>query len=233
LALDHILLLGDSITAYSARTNGYANHLRNEYTTKMDTIVRGFVGLNTRDALPLILPILQSTAPASPSAHTALVIAMLGSNDATNPDIPAAHVSLPDYTRNLIHIVSAIRDTAGPATRVLLLTPPFMSVDFMMHRTRETLKQYRDACLDAARQIKSDGSVWNRVNFSVLDTWDALLGGEGLGDKPYELTATRSLFEDGLHLSAKGNAILGKAIIAKIRADWDDLRKERMSNRLP
>ncbi|KAJ3237656.1 hypothetical protein HDU78_003992 [Chytriomyces hyalinus] len=232
IALDHILLFGDSITAYSARTLGYSGLLRNEYNHKMDTIVRGFLGLNTREALSFVAPVLRSTSPSSPHAKTALMLIMLGSNDATQPTVPAAHIPIPEYKDNLKKIITSVQKLS-PGTRVVLVTPPFMSVEMMMHRTKAGLKQYRDECLKAAKEIRADGTPWSAANFTVMDSWDALLGGDGLGDKDYDLVSVRDLFEDGLHLSAKGNSVLGKALIAKIRDVWEDLRAERISNRLP
>ncbi|KAJ3229216.1 hypothetical protein HDU81_005549 [Chytriomyces hyalinus] len=232
MALDHILLFGDSITAFSARTSGYSGHLRDEYNHKMDTIVRGFLGLNTREALAFVAPVLRSTSPSSPLAKTALMLIMLGSNDATQPIIPAAHIPLPEYKENLKNIVTTVQKLS-PVTRVVLVTPPLLSVEVMMHRTKAGLKQYRDECLQAAKEIRADGTAWSAANFTVLDSWDALLGGDGLGDNEYDLVSVRPLFEDGLHLSPKGNTVLGKALIAKIRDVWQDLRSERIGNRLP
>ncbi|KAI9337998.1 SGNH hydrolase-type esterase domain-containing protein [Obelidium mucronatum] len=232
LALDHILLFGDSITAYSARATGFSSQIRQEYNHKLDTLIRGFVGLNTHDALPLVVPVIKSTSPSSPKAKTSLITIMIGSNDATSPEIKGAHVPLAEYKKNLKAIVANVK-SISTSTRVVLISPPFMSVKFMMHRTSETIKLYRDACLEVGKEILADGSKWSAQNFTVLDSWDALLGSDGAGDKGYEMSKVMDLFEDGLHFSAKGNERMGKSIIERVRQQWPDLRKENIPNRLP
>ncbi|KAJ3027077.1 UNVERIFIED_CONTAM: hypothetical protein HDU68_004560 [Siphonaria sp. JEL0065] len=232
LALDHILLFGDSITAYSARATGFSSHLRAEYTTKLDTLIRGFVGLNSHDAVPLVVPVIKSTSPSSPKAKTSLITIMLGSNDATSPDIKGAHVPIDEYKKNLKLIVGSIK-SISTNSRVVLITPPFMSVKFMMHRKSETIKLYRDACLETGNEILKDGTKWSAQNFTVLDSWDALLGEDGAGNKGYDMASVMDLFEDGLHFSAKGNERMGQKIIERVRQQWPDLRKENIPNRLP
>ncbi|KAJ3352938.1 hypothetical protein HDU83_007454 [Entophlyctis luteolus] len=234
LALDHLVLFGDSLVQRSVGTSGFASILQQEYVSKMDILVRGFSEFNTRDALELVKPTIKSVFPVSPKAKIALVVILLGSTDAMveDPSRPSGHVPVDEYRQNLISILETIHDLSR-LTRLLLIAPPFTMTppsDNSHSNTRVNL--YREICLQLPNRVKGEWAS----NFTVLDSWEALYGApipasfapESLG------SAFADIFDpDKLHLSHKGNELLGKAISSKIRQEWPDLAASAITGPYP
>eukprot|EP00897_Mesotaenium_endlicherianum_P000265 jgi/Mesen1/10239/ME000774S09574 len=206
------VLFGDSITQHSFEDGGWGASLQSEYARKVDVVLRGYSGYNTKWAaliLDKVFPKAQAGGPPAP----ALVTVFFGANDAALPERSSAkqHVPVPDYKANLLSIVRHIQANSA-ATRIVLITPP--PVDTVgraayaravygdaavgePERTNEVTGQYAQAC----REVAADAGV------PVVDIWSVMQS------KP----DWERLLSDGLHFNVGGNQVLYEEVLDAIR----------------
>ncbi|KAL2344912.1 hypothetical protein Fmac_006197 [Flemingia macrophylla] len=207
-----IFLLGDSITQESFAEGGWGASLANHFSRRVDVVLRGYSGYNTRWALKVldkVFPATQDGGAGMNGAPVAITV-FFGANDACLPDKHEAfqHVPLLEYKQNLHSIVSFFKKH-WPTIHVLLITPPpideearlryFYAVNprGLPERTNETTGEYARACIAVAEEC----------GVPVIDLWS----------KMQQCPDWRDYLCDGLHLAKSGNRVVFEAVIMKLR----------------
>jgi isoamyl acetate esterase len=222
---------------------GWGLRLQFEYIRKLDVINRGFSGFNTRWCKKLLPEILK--AQLLQNTKIRLFTLFLGANDAV---IPSSHpeyaVPLDEFNANLHSMLQTIH-SLSPHTRIVLITPPPVNpktwepyciakgrpLDRSVSRTHgyrdETMKVYNEY-VQSTPQPKS---------VLLVDTWTLFLRRDvpssAASDSPYTLEEVDEYLEDGLHLSRKGNELLGEFLVRRVRETWADLDAEKMGTKVP
>jgi len=235
----HLLLFGDSLTDRSALVSGWASVLSSKYTRRMDIVVRGYGGYNSRDALQVLPIVLKPyTTPEGPRLN--LVVVCLGANDSALPEEDLGtphsarqHVSVASYTANIEKIVRMIQ-SAQEGVKVLLVTPPavhdetrrnFMierigqeAVDLLpagtLDRRNDNTRLYAEACQKVAKDL---GIPW-------LDLWTAFQKTKDWGTV---------MFEDGLHFTNAGQLRMGELVFQRIVEEFEELRPDNLKMSMP
>lgn len=139
-----LLLLGDSITEYSAKwPSGLAPALATRYARRLDVINRGYSGYNSRTiriALPHIL--------SSVDTELAGCILFLGTNDAALSHTPQ-HVPMLEFRENMAYILDAVSQRTS---RILLLTPAIADEKQWPEHSNVQTQPYIDAVEELARE---------------------------------------------------------------------------------
>ncbi|KAG6384052.1 hypothetical protein SASPL_156152 [Salvia splendens] len=214
----HVVLFGDSITQQSFRSGGWGASVADTYSRKVDVVLRGYGGYNTRWALFLLNHLfpLVSEGP-SPAAVTIF----FGANDAALLEGTGKrqHVPLEEYKENLRKMVQHIRD-CSPKTLVVLITPPPIDLDGrreyarsmygdkaskVADRTNEVTGTYAEQCVAIAKELGLPSiNLWSKMQ--ETNGWQ------------------RTFLSDGLHLTPKGNAVVfGELVKILDEAGFSDL----------
>ncbi|GJP35976.1 hypothetical protein CLOM_g20517 [Closterium sp. NIES-68] len=211
------VLFGDSLTQKSFSPGGWGAALQNQYARKVDVVLRGYSGYNTRWAL-FLLPKLFPKGDTS-LAPPALVTVFFGANDAALPGRTSGkqHVPIPEFKENLRVIVTHLQ-LLGPDVRVVLITPPPVDEAGRLEFAKAT---YGDKCMkEPERTNEVTGKYAGAVRevaeacggVPVIDLWTVLQ------QQPH----WQSLLSDGLHLAPGGNKVLFEQLSALLQssADW-------------
>ncbi|XP_039065122.1 GDSL esterase/lipase At5g45920-like [Hibiscus syriacus] len=203
-----IYLFGDSITEFSFDDGGWGVSLANHFSRRLDVVLRGYSGYNTRWALKVldrVFPTAESGA-APPLA----VSVFFGANDACLPDRRGAfqHVPLDEYKQNLHSIVSSLKKR-WPKALILLITPPPVDEDArirhpyvenpsgLSERTNEAVGCFAKACVKTAGEC----------GIPVVDLWTRM--------QQYP-DWRKAYLSDGLHLSQEGNKVVFEEVLKKL-----------------
>ncbi|KAI3970490.1 hypothetical protein MKX01_024137 [Papaver californicum] len=201
----HVVLFGDSITEQAFKPHGWGSALANTYTRKVDVVVRGYGGYNSRWALFLLQTLLVGyTNP--PIAVTIF----FGANDAAllGRASERQHVPVEEYKENLRNIVRHFKELS-PAMLVVIITPPPIDEEGrneyarslygdkareLSERTNEVTGVYAKQCIELAKEL----GVYS------INLWSKMQETEGWQKK---------FLSDGLHLTAEGNAIVHEEVV--------------------
>lgn len=215
-----LLFLGDSITqdGTDAERGGWICQLQHKYNRSADFMARGLCGYNTTWVIDHVLPGLtrelaaRSKAPgvSSPS----LIAVWLGTNDAAllSGEEFRQHVPLDRYRDNLRVIVERLR-AATPEAALLLITPGAANnearicnaQDGKLDRSNEEAAVYARACVQEATAL----------GVASLDMHAVF---NALGERERD-----DCLADGLHFTAKGNAVAADALDRTIAAAFPAL----------
>ncbi|KAG8378871.1 hypothetical protein BUALT_Bualt07G0029700 [Buddleja alternifolia] len=160
-----IVLFGDSITQQSFRSGGWGASLADIYSRKVDVVLRGYGGYNTRWALFL----LHHLFPLGTAKPPLAVTIFFGANDAAllGGTGQKQHVPLEEYKENLRRMVQHIKNRS-PDTLVVLITPPPIDPhgrrEFARYlygdkaskspdRTNEVTGVYAEQCVTLAKEL--------------------------------------------------------------------------------
>ncbi|GFQ05342.1 GDSL esterase/lipase at5g45920 [Phtheirospermum japonicum] len=202
-----IYLFGDSITEESFSDGGWGASLANHFARKLDVVLRGYGGYNTRWALKMI----EKMFPSSDSNDPPLAITVFfGANDACLADRSSSsqHVPLNEYKKNL-HTIIAFFKKQWPTARVILITPPPIDEDGRLQypyidnvsglpeRTNEAAGHYAKQCLAVAAECNVLAiDLWNKMQ--LVSGWQKLY------------------LRDGLHLTRDGNKVVFEEVIGRL-----------------
>eukprot|EP00850_Spirogloea_muscicola_P011223 SM000069S20660 [mRNA] locus=s69:5956:9394:+ [translate_table: standard] len=205
-----VVLFGDSITQHGFAPGGWAAALQDEYARKVDVVLRGYSGYNSRWALYLLDHIFP---PESVEHAPALVTIFFGANDAALPtgDSKRQHVPLSEYKANLRYIVEHIQRVSS-STKVILITPPPIDEESrriyarqkyghlasgIAERTNDVTGDYASTCQEVALEMGLPAvDLWTRIQ-EQENWWTTCLS-------------------DGLHLAPAGNQVLLIALLQTI-----------------
>ncbi|XP_057804549.1 GDSL esterase/lipase At5g62930 [Salvia miltiorrhiza] len=197
-----IVLFGDSITQQSFRSGGWGASVADTYSRKVDVVLRGYGGYNTRWALFLLHHLFP---PVSEAPSPAAVTIFFGANDAALLEGTGKrqHVPLEEYKENLRKMVQHIKNHS-PKTLVVLITPPPIDLEGRQEyarsmygdkaskvadRTNEVAGTYADQCVALAKELCLPSiNLWSKMQ--ETNGWQ------------------RRFLSDGLHLTPEGNAVV-------------------------
>ncbi|ODQ66581.1 SGNH hydrolase [Nadsonia fulvescens var. elongata DSM 6958] len=229
--MDKLVLFGDSIIDYSCNPEtGFVltPALQNEYSKKLDVIVRGYSGYNTDHAVHILPRILE--AEMQENSKIKLMVIFFGSNDASSNDIQKVPVDR--FERNLREMVGSAQE-AG--VLVILVGPALHEkIDSHSDDPRNT----------ATNKIYSDivEKVANEFQVPFLNLWLAFLESVGWVDGEEAIPGTigytgsksiSHLLSDGLHFSADGYKVFFLKLMETIRTNYSELAPESLPFILP
>ncbi|KAL6524476.1 hypothetical protein OROHE_016147 [Orobanche hederae] len=201
-----ILLFGDSLTQKSFESGGWGAAVADIYSRKVDVVLRGYSGYNTRWAMFLlhhVFPLVSATPPIA-------VTIFFGANDAAllSGTGKKQHVSIEEYKENLRRMVRHIKKSS-PDTLVVLITPPPIdhqgrrefariiygnNASMVPDRTNEVAGAYAKECVNLAEEL----------GLPSINLWSKMQETEGWQKK---------FLSDGLHLTPEGNAVVFEQVI--------------------
>ena len=112
-----IILIGDSLTEWNFKENGWGKKLQDWYGEKVTIVNKGYAGYNSK----MIKDIIHEIIPTPPNKQDLLICTiLLGTNDCF---FEGRQLSFQDYKLNILSIVDYIHLT-HPKTEILLITPP-------------------------------------------------------------------------------------------------------------
>ncbi|XP_073251541.1 isoamyl acetate-hydrolyzing esterase 1 homolog [Porites lutea] len=223
-----IVLFGDSITQESFSKGGWGARIADYFQRKCDVLNRGFSGY-TSAFNKLILPrILQ--CDHSPKGSVAAVVLLLGSNDSVVADLDQRGLTVEQYITNMTDIILQFTNDGISASKVVLLTPPAISIDMYtefckeqgreMSLSNERLKLFAEKCAELGKTLGVD-VVDLYTLFHAQPNWTSFLS-------------------DGLHLSKEGNHFVAKQVIPILEAklaklpqvfpDWKEIDHKTPEN---
>ncbi|TYJ55449.1 hypothetical protein B9479_003838 [Cryptococcus floricola] len=216
---------GDSLTERQI-PGSWHELLSKAYSRKLSILNCGFGGYITRWARPIMGEIF---AKEGESAGTARLVSIwFGTNDASLDPSPK-YTTCQAYHADLTHFLEALTSpSAGYATasnpsalNIILITPPpvylpqIETPEFRAMFSQERTKMFADVVKDVGKQWsvheKGKGQEW-RVD--VLDLWGELALRTALGDR------LADYYSDGIHLNAKGYAVLWDLYTDLIKNRW-------------
>ena len=210
-AFGKVVLFGDSITQYSFCPGGWGARLADKLQRRADVLNRGFSGYNSEWG-KLILPQLISVESAAPNAVTIF----FGANDSAMADPnPHQHVPLDTFRKNIRDMCLYLTKSVGvPNHSVVLISPPPLcdhlwaearqaSGSDTTDRTNTITKQYAVAVME----------VGSELGVSTVDLFSTL------SQKP----SLETYLSDGLHLTAKGEAVVADLVIPLVEQALKDL----------
>lgn len=200
-----ILLLGDSLTQRGYEVGGWVGRLQHEYIRKAQIYNCGLSGYNTKWALQ-VMPQL-----SVPPQTFDLIIICFGANDASPPPLPQ-HVPLILFKQNLRKLCQFF-----PSKRILLCSPPSLDSqackENRLTRDFDLTKEYAAAAKMVALE---------ELQIPFVDLFEGFVQ-----------CGANDLWTDGLHLSAKGNEMMFRLILDKIRTIWPEIDPEALNQELP
>jgi lysophospholipase L1-like esterase len=218
------LLFGDSITQRSFGPGGWAGVVADAYQRQVDVINRGYSGYNSRWALSVVDHIF----PANLTGKIELATVFFGANDAALSDRPSSsqHIPLSEYIFNMKSIVAHLR-SRDICSIILITPPPVFEPGRIAHvlatynvqleapeRTNESAGQYASAVVALGAELGLPVvNLWQE--FQKIENWQ------------------EELLNDGLHLTPKGNTLVGTLVLDCISTNFTLLHPEKLRFDLP
>lgn len=200
------MLFGDSITQQSFRSGGWGAALADIYSRKVDVVLRGYGGYNTRWALLMLNQIFPLGSAKPPVAVTIF----FGANDAARLEGTGKrqHVPVEEYKDNLRKIVQHIK-SGSPNTLVILITPPPIDVEGRREYARSLYGDKASETPDRTNEAtgvyaKQCVTLANELGLPSVDVWSKMQETEGWQKK---------FLSDGLHLTPEGNAVVFSEVV--------------------
>jgi len=145
-----IILIGDSLTEWNFKGNGWGKKMQNWYGTKVQIINEGYAGYNSKMIKEIISSIVK---PQDNTFELLLCTILLGTNDCfLEPRI----IPFQEYKQNILSTIDYIR-MMHPKTEILLITPPITGHPPKM---KITFPNY----INALYEIKKERKFVNIVN---------------------------------------------------------------------
>ena len=214
-----VLVVGDSLVQRGFETSGWVASLARAYARVADVVNRGYSGYNTRWVRELMT---HEPDLFPPRRDVALVVILLGANDAARPEGRKSGygVPVPEYERHLGWIVE--RYAGGPGsktrqtqqTRVVLCVPPPVDEEERLRITTERRGMPADLLDRDAERTRAYAEAARRVGarfrdfVSTADLHAAFLE-RGAGWE-------KALLSDGLHFTEAGHALAFETVLAAV-----------------
>lgn len=205
------VLFGSSIVQYNHYGEGWGATLAHLYGRKVDIVLRGYAGWNSRRGLEVVDDIF----PKNTIEQPALAIVYFGGNDShlPHPTDPCLgpHVPLEEYKENMRKIADYLQINS-PKTRLIFLSCPPISGEQIEGNIDEFGRAIRT---NAVRKIYSDALIQlcEAMNIKVIDLWSLIQRRKDWKEV---------CFIDGIHFSAEGSEMVLKEILKVIKeAEWE------------
>ncbi|KAK4436517.1 GDSL esterase/lipase CPRD49 [Sesamum alatum] len=204
------VLFGSSIVQLSFSNGGWGAILSDIYARKVDIILRGYYGWNSRRAVQTLDQVFPKDAAVQPS----LVIVYFGGNDSMGPHPSGLgpHVPLPEYIENMRKIAIHLKNLSDKTRIIFLSCPPVNEAKVRENqspylselvRTNELCRIYSDALIELCQEM----------DVKVVDLWTAIQKREDWSN---------TCFTDGIHLSAEGSKVVVEEILKVLKqAEWE------------
>ncbi|XP_077238683.1 GDSL esterase/lipase WDL1-like isoform X4 [Tasmannia lanceolata] len=168
------VLFGSSIVQFSFSNGGWGSILADIYARKVDILLRGYAGWNSRQALQVVQQVFPKNAAVQPS----LVIVYFGGNDSVGPHPSGLgpHVPLPEYIENMTRIGNHLKSLSEKTRIIFLSCPPIdeeksrqiksqtSGLFSELVRTNESCRRYSEACIELCKEM----------DLKVIDLWTAI-----------------------------------------------------------
>ena len=212
-----VLVVGDSLVQRGFEDDGWVASIARAYARVADVVNRGYSGYNTRWVRDLMT---REPDLFPPRRDVALVVILLGANDAARPDgrKSAYGVDLPEYEENLRWIVeryapTSAKDVDGESNaRVVLCVPPPIDEEERLRITTHQRGMPADLLDRDAERTAAYAAAARRVGEAIraptADLHAAFLG-RGVGWE-------KALLSDGLHFTAEGQALAFETVLAAV-----------------
>ncbi|KAJ3287952.1 hypothetical protein HDU79_005318 [Rhizoclosmatium sp. JEL0117] len=221
---DKLLLLGDSLTEWSIRTNGWGQLLMQEYSRRLDVEFHGYGGYNSWHLMHMLPSILQEFQYSRDTIK--LVTLLIGTNDARS--LEPQHVDVDEYQAHLEEIIHLISETV-PKAKLVVMTPPPVGQRIVSHFHFKELIVYRDACIETVQKLQQ-----SLPNLELLNLWDLLIPTKSsLRDPAFDPASIMEFFSDGIHFSDKGNKQVFDGILTLVKEKWPDLTPATLKFKYP
>ncbi|CAL5343636.1 unnamed protein product [Camellia sinensis] len=164
------VLFGSSIVQLSFSNDGWGSILADIYARKVDIVLRGYYGWNSRRAVQVLDQVFPKDAATQPS----LVIVYFGGNDSMGSHSSGLgpHVPLPEYIENMRKIALHLKSLSDTTRVIFLSCPPVNEAKLKENtskyfselvRTNELCRSYSEACIELCREM----------GMEVVDLWTA------------------------------------------------------------
>jgi lysophospholipase L1-like esterase len=210
-----VLVVGDSLVQRGFETSGWVASLARAYARVADVVNRGYSGYNTRWVRELMT---HEPDLFPPRRDVALVVILLGANDAARPEGRKSGygVPVPEYERHLGWIVERFKGGGSgftQQTRVVLCVPPPVDEEERLRITTERRGMPADLLDRDAERTRAYAEAARRVGakhafVSTADLHAAFLG-RGAGWE-------KALLSDGLHFTEAGHALAFETVLAAV-----------------
>jgi len=159
-----VLLLGDSLTQFSFCEGGWGARVADYFQRKCDVVNRGFSGY-TSAFNKLILPKILK-CDNNPKGSIVAVTVLLGSNDSVLESVDSRGLTVEQYVENINNIMLQFINDGIPASQVVLLTPPAVSIEMYtkyckemgrkMSLSAERVKLFAEKCTALGKKLGVD-----------------------------------------------------------------------------
>ncbi|KAJ3072714.1 isoamyl acetate-hydrolyzing esterase, partial [Rhizoclosmatium hyalinum] len=230
LSYDKIFLFGDSLTEYgSSDEDGWVLQLQQRYARKMAVENHGYGGYTSYWLKFGIPSFLSESLPA----RIKLVVLWIGTNDSALKGQSNQHVPAEKYKQYVKEMVNTTLAVAKDARILIITPPPIGSTLVFSYYTFDSIKLYRNTCIEAFSDLKESVGASVRQNLLLLDTWDLLVPNKAYEEPSFDPSSLNDWFKDGLHFSAKGHAKVLEAIVTAIGNNWPNLSADNVPEHLP
>ncbi|KAK9476035.1 SGNH hydrolase-type esterase domain-containing protein [Lipomyces japonicus] len=237
LAYDKLILFGDSITEYCCdQAHGFAvgPALQNDYSRKLDVVIRGFSGYNSEHAVLIVDKIIK--LESSKHSKIKLLIVFFGTNDCSTSPI-WLHVPITLYQDNLRKIINAAHDSD---IKTIIIGPgPYNYHQWRHHDTEEdallrSTLLARDYC-DAAGKIANEtGAAFIPLWYLIMERLGWKTGDAEFGLKDgHSVNPLAAYLTDGIHFAGPAYQIEYEAILETIKKAYPELHPDNISSKLP
>ena len=138
-----IILIGDSLTEWSFKENGWGKKLQDWYGEKVTIVNEGYAGYNSKMVKELMHDILPKPhSQINKKNEILLCTILLGTNDCY---FEGRKIAVQEYKKNILDIINHIH-SGYPEAEILLITPPPTGFQIPMTKYIGVLHEIKKDC---------------------------------------------------------------------------------------
>jgi lysophospholipase L1-like esterase len=208
-----LILFGDSHFQHGfSQEAGIASLLADQLQRRVDVVVRGFAGYNTRFAKIILDHVFDEFKNIDDIAG---VLLLFGSNDAAvkTDDPLCQHTPLKDFSKNIKEIVERLIERGIPKEKIVLISPPpVVANQWDAHCVAEKKPYSPRDNFQSARYSQEMEEVAESHQTSFADLHHHLINANNWEE----------FFADGLHLNRQGSLVF----LETLQHNLDQILKE-------
>lgn len=239
LSYPQFVLFGDLITEFGSGRDGFGivAPLVDDYRTKMDIVVRGYSGYNSRFAVEILPSILQGLN------NVKLMYIFFGTNDANVYDDRIGRLQASTIEEYLENIAECIDYAKERGIKVIVVGPALhdanLSYNYFKNRHLErNITGPSSSPMRNWEYSQAAKAVAEQKRVPFLNLWERFQ--EALGYLKEELDYDNwkdcpdlsKWLVDGVHFSSEGYRVFYEGLIEVIRSYYPDLSPENMQPKL-
>ena len=169
--MKEILLIGDSLTEFGYRFDGWVAQLSNMFARRCDVVNRGLSGYSTRWVLNRFkyLPSRMEGADYEPPVLATL---FFGANDAAET---YQGIDVEEYRQNIVEIVRILKDELKIPRVVIIAPPPIVEAAWVQY-----LQLTRDPSITESNRIDTRTKLFSDAVLELCADGGALGGGRAV-----------------------------------------------------